>query len=64
VKIGTWLAPRYTERGVFEKDFPGIDMHGLEVYCPGCKDVLRLARKSQAGKIAGWCRRCNRAAAP
>ena len=60
MKDGKWLAPRYTDRGVFEKDFPGIDIHGLELYCPGCRYVVRLARKSPMMKIAGWCARCQR----
>lgn len=64
MKIGTWLAPRYTERGVFEKDFPTIDMNGLDVYCPGCKAIVRLGRKSaHTNKIGGWCVKCNRAVA-
>jgi len=61
MKDGKWLEPRYTDRSIFEKDFPGIDMNGLEIYCPGCRSVVRLARKSPMGKIAGWCRKCNRA---
>jgi len=65
MKIGTLLAPRYTERGVFEKDFPNIDMSPMEVYCPTCKAIVRLSRKSPLlGKIGGWCVKCNRAIAP
>lgn len=60
MKDGRWLTPRYTDRTVFEKDFPGIDVNGLEVYCPGCRRVVALSRKSPGMKIAGWCRRCDR----
>lgn len=64
MKPGKWLEPRYTDRAVYEKDFPTIDMNGLQVYCPGCKSVLRLGRKSPSGKIGGWCAKCVRAVAP
>ncbi len=64
MKAARWLEPRYTDRSVFEKDFPGIDINGLQVYCPGCRNLVRLARKSPSGKIAGWCKTCNRAVAP
>ncbi|MBI4385787.1 MAG: hypothetical protein HY551_00240 [Elusimicrobia bacterium] len=60
MKDGRWLTPRYTDRAVFEKDYPQLDINGLEVYCPGCRDVVRLSRKSMMGKIGGWCRRCER----
>lgn len=60
MKDGRWLTPRYTDRSVFEKDFPSVDMNALEVYCPGCRAVVALARKSPAGKISGWCKNCNR----
>lgn len=61
MKDGRWLAPRYTERAVFEKDYPGIDISALELCCPGCRASVRLARKAPSGRIAGWCKACNRA---
>ena len=61
MKTARWLEPRYTERNIYEKDFPIIDLNGLEVYCPGCNTLVRLARKSPLGKVAGWCKQCNRA---
>lgn len=61
MKDGRWLEPRYTDRAIFEKDFPGIDLNGLDVYCPACRRVVRLARKSPNGKIGAWCKNCNRA---
>ncbi|MFA5140309.1 MAG: hypothetical protein WC728_13845 [Elusimicrobiota bacterium] len=61
---GKWLTPRHPNREVFEKDYPKIDMDALEVYCPGCKAVVRLGRKSLGGRIGGWCVKCNRAVAP
>ncbi|MFA6093508.1 MAG: hypothetical protein WCU88_10655 [Elusimicrobiota bacterium] len=64
MKTGNWLMPRYTDRTIFEKDFPKIDMNGLDVYCPGCKTVVRLGRKNPAGKVGGWCARCIRSVAP
>jgi len=56
--------PAASEPGVFEKDYPKIDMDALEVYCPGCKSLVRLGRKSLSGRIAGWCAKCGRAVAP
>lgn len=64
MKPGNWLAPRYPNREVFEKDFPEIDLSPLEVYCPGCRGVARLSRKAKSGRIAGWCAKCVRAVAP
>jgi len=65
MKTGAWLEPRYTERVVFEKDFPDIDMNPMLAYCPACKAVVRLSRKSPLlNKIGGWCVKCNRAVAP
>jgi len=61
MKDGRWLAPRYTNKEIFEKDYSKIDLSGLEVKCPGCKDSVSLNRKSNAGRSAGWCKRCNRA---
>ena len=60
MQTGRWLVPRYTDRGVFEKDYSVIDVNGLELYCPGCRKVVRLTRKSRSGKIGGWCATCNR----
>lgn len=61
MKDGKWLAPRYTNKEIFEKDYAKIDLSGLDVKCPGCKDAVSLNRKNNAGRSAGWCRRCNRA---
>ena len=61
MKCGRWLAPRYTNKEVFEKDYSKIDLSGLDVKCPGCKDSVSLNRKNNAGRSAGWCKRCNRA---
>ena len=60
MQTGRWLVPRYTDRGVFEKDYPGLDINGLDVYCPGCRRVVRLSRKSPTLKIGGWCASCTR----
>lgn len=64
MKVGAWLTPRYTDRGVFEKDFPKIELNGLDVYCPGCKAIVRLGRKNPSEKLGGWCPKCNRPVAP
>ncbi|MBI4655166.1 MAG: hypothetical protein HY746_00310 [Elusimicrobia bacterium] len=61
MKEGKWLAPRYTEKAVFEKDYPSIEFSGIELKCPGCKNLMQLNRKSLLKKTAGWCRHCNRA---
>lgn len=61
MKDGRWLAPRYTDKEVFEKDYAKLDLGGLDVKCPGCKDSVSLNRKNIAGRSAGWCKRCNRA---
>ncbi len=61
MKDGRWLAPRYTNKEIFEKDFSKMDMSALDVKCPGCKDAVPLNRKNNAGRSAGWCKRCNRA---
>jgi len=61
MKDGRWLAPRYTNKEIFEKDYSKIDLSGLDVKCPGCKDCVSLNRKNNAGRSAGWCKRCNRA---
>ena len=64
MQIGNWLAPRYPNKGVFEKDFPQIDLSPIEVYCPACKSIVRLARKGRGGRIGGWCAKCLRAVSP
>ncbi len=64
MKVGNWLAPRYPGRGVFEKDFPKIDLSPIEVYCPGCKASVRIGRKALNGRIGGWCKKCDRGVAP
>lgn len=61
MKDGKWLAPRYTSKEIFEKDFGKLDVSGMEVKCPGCKDAVQLNRKNSANRAAGWCKRCNRA---
>ncbi len=61
---GKWLQPTYDSMAVFEKDFPVLELPGLDVICPGCKKPVKLARKSPQGRIAGWCRRCNRGVMP
>jgi len=57
---GQWLQPRHGSKEAFDKDFPAIDTGGLAVACPGCKETMTLTRKSVAGKIGGWCKKCNR----
>lgn len=61
MKDGKWLAPRYTSKEIFEKDYSKLDLSGLEVKCPGCKDAVGLNHKNVSGRTAGWCKRCNRA---
>lgn len=61
MKDGKWLAPRYTNKEVFEKDFSKLDVSGMEVKCPGCKFGVQLNRKNGFNRAAGWCKRCNRA---
>lgn len=58
---GKWLAPRYTSKEIFEKDYSKLDLSGLDVKCPGCKSPVALNRKNNAGRSAGWCKRCSRA---
>lgn len=60
MKDGRWLTPRYTDKAVFEKDFPHIDFNPIELYCPGCRAATPLSRRSTAGKLAGWCKACSR----
>ena len=57
---GQWLNPRHPSKEVFEKDFSTLEARGLLVACPGCKGSLTLQRRSPAGKLAGWCKNCNR----
>lgn len=61
MKDGKWLEPRYTSKEIFEKDYPKLDISGMEVKCPGCKGSVKLSRKSNFNKAAGWCKTCNRA---
>ena len=61
---GKWLQPRHDSSEIFEKDYPQLDIKGLDVYCPGCKGYLKLVRKNPAGRIAGWCKKCNRGVCP
>ncbi|MBI4803101.1 MAG: hypothetical protein HY796_11310 [Elusimicrobia bacterium] len=61
MKDGKWLEPRHTSKEIFEKDYAKIELSGLEVRCPGCKDYVNLGRKNTGGKSAGWCKCCNRA---
>lgn len=60
MKDGKWLEPRHTSKDIFEKDFAKLDLGGMEVKCPACKDGVQLNRKNNFGKSAGWCKRCNR----
>lgn len=64
MRQGKWLQPRHAAQAAFEKDFPQIDPAGLGVTCPGCKTYLTLSRKNPAGRIAGWCPRCQRGVCP
>jgi len=61
MKDGKWLEPRHTSKEIFEKDYPKLDISGLDVKCPGCHCGLKLSRKNPAGRSAGWCKACNRA---
>ncbi|MCX5786299.1 MAG: hypothetical protein NTX59_11480 [Elusimicrobia bacterium] len=58
---GKWLDPRYTDKEIFEKDYPKLDLSGMDVKCPGCKNQVTLNRKNNSLKAAGWCKQCNRA---
>ncbi|OGR85159.1 MAG: hypothetical protein A3J74_01775 [Elusimicrobia bacterium RIFCSPHIGHO2_02_FULL_57_9] len=64
MRVGQWLQPRHASVEVFEKDYPQVDFSGLDLYCPGCKVPLKLSRRSAAGRLAGWCKKCNRAVSP
>ena len=57
---GQWLQPRHGSKEVFEKDFPAINVSTAVVSCPGCKESVKLGRKSPQGKLGGWCAKCNR----
>jgi hypothetical protein len=61
---GKWLQPRHDNAAVFEKDYSKMELATLDVYCPGCKGYLKLNRKNPAGRIAGWCAKCNRGVCP
>ena len=61
MKDGKWLAPRYTNKEIFEKDYAKLDLSGMDVKCPGCKDAVSLTRKNNSSRTGGWCKRCNRA---
>lgn len=61
---GKWLQPRHASAEVFEKDYPVLAPSGLDAYCPGCKGYLKLNRKSPAGRVAGWCKTCDRGVCP
>ena len=61
MKDGKWLEPRYTNKDIFEKDYGKLDLNGMDVKCPGCKDTVPLNRKNSFGKAAGWCKHCSRA---
>lgn len=64
MRVGQWLQPRHASRDIFEKDFPQVDLAGLNAYCPGCKGYIKLNRKNPAGRIAGWCDKCGRGVMP
>lgn len=64
MREGKWLQPRHARLEVFEKDFPQVEFSGLDVYCPGCRNPLKLSRRNPMGRIAGWCRRCDRGVCP
>lgn len=61
MKEGKWLEPRYGSKETFEKDYPNLDFSAVSVRCPGCREYVTLNRKSNIGKLAGWCKKCNRA---
>ncbi|OIO10547.1 MAG: hypothetical protein AUJ52_03990 [Elusimicrobia bacterium CG1_02_63_36] len=60
MQIGKWLQPRYPNKGIFEKDYPQIDIKALSVKCPGCSGEIKLLRKAANGRIGGWCGKCDR----
>lgn len=64
MREGKWLQPRYAAQEVFERDFPQTDLSALDVYCPGCKALVKLLRKALNGRIAGWCKKCQRGICP
>ncbi|MDQ7773357.1 MAG: hypothetical protein RDU13_07515 [Elusimicrobiales bacterium] len=61
MKDGKWLEPRHTNKEIFDKDYPQLDLSGVEARCPGCKSGVGLNRKNAAMRRAGWCKACNRA---
>lgn len=60
---GKWLMPRYTSKDIFDKDYPTLNLSGISVKCPGCGEAVQLSRKNNAGRSAGWCRKCGRGVA-
>ncbi|MFI5363657.1 MAG: hypothetical protein ACHQ49_16960 [Elusimicrobiota bacterium] len=60
---GQWLQPRHGSHDAFAKDFPKLEANGMDVSCPGCKSAVKLVRRSPTGKLAGWCKNCNRGVA-
>ncbi|MHB2025161.1 MAG: hypothetical protein ACYCPQ_00780 [Elusimicrobiota bacterium] len=64
MREGKWIQPRHMSQEAFEKDYSALDVSELAVYCPGCREFLRLSRKSANGRIGAWCRRCNRGVGP
>lgn len=64
MKPAQWLQPRHGSHEAFLKDFPTLEPNGLDVICPGCRDVVRAARRAGTGKLAGWCKTCNRGVIP
>ena len=61
MKDGRWLEPRHKDCAIFDKDYPNLDLDGLNVRCPGCKRIVALNKKSVHNRIGGWCKDCNRA---
>lgn len=61
MRDGRWLSPRHPARQAFERDFPKVDLSPLEVYCPGCRAVIKLSRTNPSSRTAGWCEACKRA---
>ena len=57
---GQWLQPRHGSHEAFAKDYPKIEVTATELACPGCRDSVRLTRRSPLGKLGGWCKSCNR----
>ena len=64
MKLGKWLAPRYSGKEIFHKDYSKIDMNPVSLTCPGCRAPVKMSRTTSAGRIGGWCKTCNRAVSP